>query len=68
MFLLNSHLDPVGDQNDVQYLPILVDIFCMFGTVPTHGIADIVGNRQQATYIYIYVIYIHMYTVYIYIY
>ena len=41
-FVLSSHLDPIGEQNDVPFLSIFFDILCAFaafGSVPTGGTA-----------------------------
>ena len=54
--VLNSHLDLIGDKNDVQHLSIC----CMFGTngaVPTYGTAEIC-----ATYIHMYITLLKCYT------
>ena len=34
MFVIDSHLDPIGDQNDIQYLLIFLNIFCILLSVP----------------------------------
>ena len=42
--MVNSHLDLVGDQNDLQYLSIFINIaaiFGIYGTVPTYGTAHL---------------------------
>ena len=40
IFVLNSRVDPTGDQTDVQYLSVSIHILSIFGksgTVPTYG-------------------------------
>ena len=49
---MSSHLDPIVDQNDVQYVSVSVDILRMFG---------ISGSVQYANGIYLYIIYIYIY-------
>ena len=42
IFVLSSHLDPIGDHNDVHHLSVLINILCIvgisFGIVPTHSV------------------------------
>ena len=50
-FVLGSHLDLMGDQNDVPQLSIFVIILCIssvFRTAPTYGTAS--GIRSVLTY------------------
>ena len=43
-FVLNYHIDPTGNQNDVKYLSKIntLCMFCISGTVPTYG-ADLLA-------------------------
>ena len=39
-FVLSSHIDPIGEQNNVQYMSIFVNMWFIFGisgNVPTYG-------------------------------
>ena len=38
-FVLSSHIGRIGDQNDIEYWSIFVNVLCIFGisgTVPTY--------------------------------
>ena len=48
--VLSSHLDPIGEQNDVQYLSIFLSI-----------LINILVNILVYTYIHIYIYYIYIY-------
>ena len=48
-FLLSSQLDPIGDQNDVQYVSTNVNssfIFDIFGTSPNYDIYIYVNTNR----------------------
>ena len=46
-FVLSSHIDPIGNQNDVQYLSIFVHILCIFGTR-----YQVQGTKYIRTYVH----------------